>query len=132
MTKRLFLLLGVTIFLIGCTQKTSQENSGVPTPESLSMPAASTSDTTQKLPPDTMAKAEKALSQESQDIEPTDEGSAVQITSSLTDSPFTPPAVTGIQTALKNVNLYEGKKKIVITYSNELAYKNRVRVLKAI
>lgn len=32
----------------------------------------------------------------------------------------------------KNMNLYEGKKKVVITYSNELAYKNRVRVLKAI
>jgi transposase len=32
----------------------------------------------------------------------------------------------------KNMNLYDGKKKIVITYSNELAYKNKIRVDKAL
>lgn len=32
----------------------------------------------------------------------------------------------------KIIDLYEGKKKVVVTYSNELAYKNRNRVLKAI
>lgn len=32
----------------------------------------------------------------------------------------------------KRKNIYDGKKKIVVTYSNELAYKNRVRVNKAL
>ncbi len=32
----------------------------------------------------------------------------------------------------RNMNLYEGKKKVVITYSNELAYKNKIRVDKAL
>ncbi len=32
----------------------------------------------------------------------------------------------------KNMEVYEGKKKVVITYSNELAYKNKIRVDKAL
>lgn len=34
--------------------------------------------------------------------------------------------------AAKNMEVYEGKKKVVITYSNELAYKNKIRVDKAL
>jgi transposase len=32
----------------------------------------------------------------------------------------------------KNMDVYEGKKKVVITYSSELAYKNKIRVDKAL
>lgn len=32
----------------------------------------------------------------------------------------------------KNLDLYDSKKKVVITYSNELAYKNKIRVDKAL
>jgi len=34
--------------------------------------------------------------------------------------------------AAKNMEVYEGKKKVVVTYSNELAYKNKIRVDKAL
>lgn len=34
--------------------------------------------------------------------------------------------------AAKNMEVYKGKKKVVITYSNELAYKNKIRVDKAL
>ena len=32
----------------------------------------------------------------------------------------------------KLINIYEGKKRVIITYSNELAYKNKIRVDKAL
>lgn len=32
----------------------------------------------------------------------------------------------------KEMDVYDGKKKVVVTYSNELAYKNRIRVEKAL